>query len=626
MSYNNEEFPGYVKVAGRITVLTALVGVAVFVVAFIFDIGNQELQRVSAQSATTTLTVLNTPPVFTVGAYEVVESSTTTPTNSGDIVQWSALGTDSNGAPYFLLICDGNATPTANAAAGPGSLGTQPPDCDAGVVQWGVSTSTVSGQLATVSTTTTEAAPFAEQNNWYAWVCDDDPFNPRCNDIPVQGLNATNSSPFAVNGRPVLTDFANNGPVDPGATLNFLSTSTDPDLSGGEDKIYLVVCQTNTDYSTTTNTCADNFLASTTIDLLSDASATYTLAAIVRDDTYSAYGYIVDEHGHEATANPISANFIVNNVTPTILSGDIVLNGGGNLVLTIPAGETPSSTLDFTIRDGNSCLNSASTSEITGYETAVFRTGVGTSTCDTTAGSYDPNNCYGSQLPPATWNLSCNATTTCASPLQDTMEYTCTFPLWFVADPTDAGPNTPAALETDTWSAAVAGADDDFATSSLVITSSPVELASFSAIDIVDDEIAYGAVEPGDDTGTLSATSTAQNVGNTGLDQEVRGDSMCGTYTTTTPCPAAPTSTIPASEQEFASTTLAYGSVLATTLSSTTDIEVELDIPKTTATSSDLWQEGTTYWGIAVPVAITLAGSYQGLNTYTAVTAEDADW
>lgn len=625
MLYKREELPGYVRTAGKITVVTTLAGLLVFMVAFMFDVGTKEFSRVSAQTATTTLTVLNTPPQFTLNAHEQTESSTSTPTNSGDQVVWNAIGEDSNSAPYFLLVCSTNASPTANAAPDVGSLGTMPPTCGGGV-QWAVSTGTVSGQPAIAATTTTEAAPFAEIQEWYAWVCDDDPFNPRCNNIPVQGYSATNSSPFNVNSRPVLSDFNNDGPADPGATLVFHSTSSDPDTVGGEDAIYLVVCSSNSDYSASLNTCPNDFIASTTITLLSDASATYTLPAIIRDDTYAAYGYIVDEHGHEASSNPLNQDFNVNNVAPVVLSGDIDLNGGSDIVLTVPAGETPSTTLDFTIRDANSCLNAASTSEITSFTVAVFRSGVGTTTCDGSAGSYDPNNCYPSGVPTATWNLSCTATTTCASPLQDYMDYTCEFPLWFIADPTDAGPETPAALAAQNWSAGVSGTDDDAVTGAMSTTSSPVDLTSFTAIDIESAQIAYGAIEPGFDSGTLSATSSALNVGNTGLDQEVRGDAMCGTYGPSTPCSNSATSTIPDNQQKFASTSLSYASGLAFALSSTTNQEVELDIPKTTGTSSAAWEQDYTYWGIAVPISITLAGSYQGLNTFTAVTAEAADW
>jgi hypothetical protein len=624
MSYNNEEFPKYVKTAGKITVFTAFAGLLVFMVAFVFDIGKQEFNKVSAQTATTTLTVLNTPPSFTIDAYEFVESSTSTPTNSGDNIVWSALGNDSNGAPYFLLVCDTNASPTPAAAADSGSLGTAPPSCGGGE-QWGVSASVPSDSYATVTRATTEIAPFGESNDWYAWVCDDDPFNPRCNSVPVQGYSATNSSPFNVNKRPVFSDFANNGPVDPSGVLTFFSTSTDPDSVDDEDELFLVVCSTNSDYNTVTNTCDTNFLASTTLqNILSDASATYTLAAIVQDDTYPAYGYLVDVHGHEASANPIQANFEVNNVAPVVLGGDISLNGGLDMSLTEPAGETTGFTLDYTITDANSCENAAAGAEILAANVAVFRSGVGTSTCDTTATNYDPNNCYPSGIGPATWNLSCSATTTCSGATQDSMDYTCTFPLWFVADPTDNVGTTPVILSAQNWTAAVSGSDDDFATGTLATTSSAVELISFSALEILANDIAYGGVEPGDDTGTLLASSTLQNVGNTGLDQQSQGEAMCGTYSVSTPCPNSASSTIPDNQQKFSSTTLSYASPLAITLSSTTPQEVELDVLKTTSTSTP--QEGDTYWGIAVPVSITLAGNYTGLNTFFAKVAEAEDW
>jgi hypothetical protein len=614
MSYNNETLPRYVRTAGKITVLTAITGLLVFIAAFIFDVGTQELNKVSAQSATTSLSVLNTPPVFTLNPYEVIGSSTSTPTNSGEVLQWSAIGSDPNLANYYLLVCSVNASPTPNSS--------DAPDCGGGI-QWGVSASTASDALATVSTTTEEwgTGQFTELNTWYAWLCDGAATNPRCSIYPEQGDYATSSSPFQVNNRPVITDFNNNGPSNPSDIIVFHSTSSDPDSAGGENSIYLVVCNSNSDYNTTTNTCPNDFIASTTITFLSDATATYTLPAIIRDDSYSAYGYIVDEFGHEALGNGINQDFEVGNVAPTVTSGNITLNGGLDLVLTIEAGETPSSTLDFTIRDANSCLTAASTTdEIKNFTVAIFRSSIGSSTCDGTSGSYDPNNCYSSGVPTTTWNLTCSATTTCASPLQDYMGYSCNFPLWFVADPTDAG--TP--WTSDSWSAAVAGSDDDFATSTLATSTLNVDLLSFNAIDILAAEIAYGGVEPGSDTSTLIATSTLLNIGNTGLDQESQGESMCGTFTIGTECAPSATSTIPESEQQFSSTTLAYGSPLAITLSSTTALQVELDVLKTTSTTT--YSTGVTFWGIAVPATISLSGSYTGLNTFTAVTAEIVDW
>jgi len=627
MSYNNEEFPQYVKTAGKITVVTAVIGVFVFIAAFMVDVGTQELQKVSAQQATTTLTVLNTPPEFTVFPYEVPESSVTNPTNSGDDIRWEAVGTDSNGAPYFLLLCSTNATPTAVAAADSGSLGTEPPECGIGAIQWGVSTSTVSGELAFVATTTTEAAPFSESNDWFAWVCDDDPFNPRCNTVSSQGDVATGSSPFIVNSRPVLSAAGNDGPVDPGDILAFLSTSTDPDTEGGEDNIFITVCSSNVTYDTVTNTCSDS-ISSSTVGVTANASSTRTIGIPTRDQTYGAFAYVYDQHGHNASANPIDVSFEVANVAPFVLGAEIELYGelgvGTDLTLSVPGGETPSSTLNFTVQDNNSCQTAALGDEIASYDFSVFRSGVGTTTCDTTSANYNPNNCYPSGVGQTVWNYTCTQVSTCAGPTQTDIDFTCDFPLWFVADPTDNGANTPAFLEIQNWTAAVRGVDDDGAIGQLSTTSNPRELVSFAAIDILAEDIAYEAVAPGEDTGSINASSTAQNVGNTGLDQEVLGEDMCEGFTPSIDCESSATSTIPADQQEFNAATFTYGA--GTNISSTTASEVELNIPKTTATTSASWQQGITYWGIAVPASITLAGSYTGLNTFTAVVAEALDW
>jgi hypothetical protein len=142
---------------------------------------------------------------------------------------------------------------------------------------------------------------------------------------------------------------------------------------------------------------------------------------------------------------------------------------------------------------------------------------------------------------------------------------------------------------------------------------------------MVSAEIAYGEVEPGDNTGNLTATSVALNIGNTGLDQEVLGDSMCETYSVGSPCPLSSTSTIPEDQQQFTATSgEPYGSGLA--LSSTTQQEVEINVPRTTGTTSADYAQGTIYWGIAVPGSISLAGIYTGMNTYYAAVAEAVDW
>jgi hypothetical protein len=168
--------------------------------------------------------------------------------------------------------------------------------------------------------------------------------------------------------------------------------------------------------------------------------------------------------------------------------------------------------------------------------------------------------------------------------------------------------------------------DDDLAWSSLQDGSIAVELISFTALDLITAQIPYGSLEPGQTSGggILTATTTVYSVGNTGLDQKVSGESMCSTFAIGNECIVSSTSTVPEYVQKFSSSTLSYASGAALTLSSTTIKEVELNVNKTTSTST--YESGDTYFGIQVPVAITLAGVYRGLNYFDAKVAEALDW
>ncbi len=624
MTYNNQDLPRYVETAGKITVLTALSGVVIFALVFLLNVGKTELNRVEAQGlATTTLTVLNTPPQWVVGqeAREETESSTSTPTNSGNQVSWVGTATDANNAPYYLLVCSGSASPTANALAAPTCLGG---------TQWAVSTSTLSGQQARAATTTTEVSPFGEQNTWYAWICDYDT-NSRCNNVTWQGTTATNTSPFAVNKRPTFTAFGNDGPTPPGGTITFYSTSSDADVAD-DDRIYLVVCG-SASYSTTTNSCGvgDTVASSSLSFALSDATSTRILASILQDTNYNAFPYVYDQHGHSATggAQGVNVAFMVANVAPTVAGGTISLNQGANMTLTNPGGQTTGFRLDFVVADANSCdaVGGGAADEVTGYVASVFRSSVGTTTCNGTAGVYNANNCYPSGVGAATWNLSCTASTTsCTGSTDDTISYSCTFPLWFIADPTDGTPfaasSTP--FSAQNWSAGVAGVDDDFATGSMATNTSAVEVNSLVAINMTSNLITYPNLESGTAMPFLTSTSSLSNFGNTGLNQILFGDSMCSTYSPTNPCPVSASSTIPVTEQRYGATsTAAYGagSPLQASTSPTT---FTIQIPKSTATSTPT--SGTTYWGIAVPVEVTLSGSYTGRNTFLGAVSASTTW
>lgn len=614
----------HIPTAGKITILTAVFGISFFALVFMANIGTQNATDAEAQSATatTSITILNIPPDWDVDAEEETESSTAFPTNSGDEVAWVGTGSDANGAPYFLLICGGNATPTANAAIDSGSLGTAPPECDASVTQWAVSTSTVSGQEARAATTTLESMP--ESNDWYAWICDDDPVNPRCNDAVKQGTGTT-SSPFIVNYRPTFTAFANDSPREPGQVVTFTSTSSDSSTFDGTDNVSLYVCSTNS-FNLSTLTCDATTLATST-PATADASGTYTIPIPTRDQNYAAYGFIVDSYGHAATGGAQGTDSVleVANATPFVQANSINLNENSDIVLTVPEGETTGFTLDFLASDNNSCVNAASGDEIADWDVSVFRTDIGTTSCSG-AGDYNPNNCYNSEVPSATWNITCTAsTTTCGGPSDLDVLYECTFPLWYVADPTDGGATNTPNFASD-WSAAVSVIDDDFATSTYFAGNFTSELTSFLFFALDTLAIPYGELEPGERTDPLAASTTIRATGNVGLDQLLSGESMCPGFSTAVTCPNSSTSTIAESFQVFATSTIGYASAqgAGNILSSTTPVELALNVPKSTATSTQ--EEGQTYWGIEVPATITLAGAYTGENTFFGSVSNPANW
>jgi hypothetical protein len=611
MSYNTD----HLRTAGKITVYTTFLGVLVFACVFIFNLGETQIKHANAQSsATTSVTVLNTPPAWTASSTEVTESSTTTPTNVGSVVSWTAVGTDSNSEDYWLLICDTNATPTPNSGGAP--------TCTSGV-QWARSATTTSGTPATAATTT--LASWVEVNNWYAWICDGNSGTPRCNNTYSQGTNATNSSPFEVNHRPSFSIYNDNSPTAPGAVVTFTSTSSDADVSGVADTVKLIVCATQ-GFNTATDSCTGTTLGSTTVLVSADATATYTVIIPTQDQNYGAYGYVIDNHGFESAgvAHDTDTILTVSNVAPTVSGAGISLVQATttDIVLTTESGETTGFTLSFTVADNNSCdaAGGGNADEVTGYDLSIYRSGIGSTTCAVT-GPYNANYCYPSSVAPTAWNLSCTASsTTCTPGGADTdILYECTFPLWYIADPTGSAQTQ---YPTEDWRAQVRGIDDDAATGALTESTSNVNVDPLLAFTLNTLTIAYGALEPGQKNETLTATTTVAATGNIGVDTNLEGESMCSTYTGATPCAPSDSSTIPEDEQVFATSSVAYAQGFP--LSSTTPYLLDLNVNKTTSTSTPATKNA--FWGINVPASITYAGSYTGQNTFTAVASDPSQW
>lgn len=597
---------------GKITLLTVFLGVVVIIFGMFLDsrhIG--KLQTAFANNATTSVTVLNTPPNWTVDAQESTESSSSTPTNSGSVVTFLATGSDDNGENYYLLICKASTTPTANSGAAP--------SCGGGIAnQWAVSASTLSGVQASAATTTTEA--FVEANYWFAWVCDANVTLPRCNAVVKQGSGLT-ASPFVVNHRPSFTVFVDNSPKLPGTTVTWTSTSTDADIEGATDTVKLFVCKAN-DFTGTVCGAGGTYCSSGLV--ASDPTCNAVLSNPMPDRNYTAYGFVIDNHNHAASggAQGTNSTLTVSNATPTITAASVNLLNATNttpIFLTVIQGQTTGQKVTFTVSDENSCIaNSSTTPEITSARINVYRSGIGSAGCDQ-AGEYNANNCYTNTASSALWNPVCvQDANTCFGEGDSDVTWTCTFPLWYVADPTDAGTQFP----TQNWLATVEASDKLYATSTATTTASGTELVSFLAYNVATTSIAYGGLQPGQQNDPLSQTTDMSATGNMGLNQSLFGDDMCTTYAIGNLCKPYATSTVPAAEQKFATSSVSYATGIA--LSSTTPYQLDIKVPKTTSTSSP--QSKNTFWGIHIPNAITLAGDYIGRNTLIGVASSAADW
>lgn len=609
-------------IGGKLTIAAAILGMCFIALGLVADTPRGHVAQ--ANSATTSVTVLNTPPQWTVNAFEVPASSSSTPTNAGSLVTWNATATDSSNDSYYLLICK------TGAAATPVNSGI--PTCAGGLAnRWAISSLTVSGIMASVSTTTTAAMP--EFNDWWAFVCDSVAIGAQCNAAPTQGIgNIDSNAPFVVNHRPTFTAFLDTSPANPGAVVTWYSTSSDPDTYSGtdQDKVKLFVCKAN-DF--TGSACgAGGTWASSTGYMAADASSTATLINPDPDGTFSAYGFVIDSHGGFAASGGsqgTDSSLVVSNVAPTIAAASISLidsDGSGNLTLTNPSGQTSNLKAEFTVTDQNSCQTTTATPEIVSAIANVYRSGVTQSGCDQ-SGEYNANNCYPNAVSPATWPVTCTASSTsCLGTGDSDVVWDCTFPLWYVADATDGtgGPLTDPTYFAQNWLASVQAGDNNSASSSLVESSTGNDVTSFLAYSVSTTTIQYGGLQPGQDTGTVGNTALDRTdvkaAGNVGIDESLYGTDMCPGFPSA--CSGNATSTIFVANQHYATSSISFSSAIATLVNPGATLLAH--VLKSTSTSTQAFV--TTHWGIAIPGAITLSGDYLGQNTIIGLTSERSFW
>ncbi len=631
MTYRGNHY----AIGGKISIFTALIGV---VIIFLGVLGELPHGRVAyANNATTSVTVLNTPPQWDTNVYvqETIASASTSPslpTNSGAAVNWYASATDSSLDNYYLLLCNNYASPTPNSGAAPTCAGGNSGHLIA------VSGATQSGTAAVAATSTYDGDP-KEFFFYFGYICDGNVTGPACNSAAYatatigtgQATSGPNQSPFVVNHRPTFTVFTDSttSPTNPGGTINWYATSSDADTFRGlaTDTIKLFVCKA-ADFNGVS--CGAGGVWATTGFVTSYATATFSTPNPDPKGSYNAFGYVVDQHGnHSATTTSGSQGtnsaFVVNNVAPTIQASSITLlpattTNPGPLILTAVGASTTGFSVAYTVTDQNSCDTQALTPEIIGGSVNVYRSGYASTSCNT-AGNFNANFCYVGTS--TQWQgLNCTASVACAGTTTATQNWSCTFPLWFLADATDVGSQHAA----ENWLAIAQAGDTSFASSSYVEAQTGTELLQFLAYDVSTTTIAYGGLQPGQNsTPTIGETALDRTdlkaEGNVGLDETLYGTDMCPGFPAA--CSGNATSTIFVNNQRLASSTVTYA-FATTTLGYNPGSLFALHVTKSLSTST--YSFLTTYWGIAVPGAITLSGSYLGQNTLIGATSPSSSW
>ncbi len=511
--------------------------------------------------------ILNTAPTFDINPSDG-GSATSTPTNFGQSVNFSATAIDNELDDYYLAICKTNNVQAGNDG---------PPVCTGG--EWCTSGLTANGESTSCSYETDTAL---ESLEWYAFVCDKYPGvgNAKCS-ASSQGEvpGASNSSPFVVNHPPLFSSvITSDNNKDPGSTFTISTVSSDPDTLRGDDLVYFYVCigdQAN--IAGCAGGPADTICSvATTTD---NISCNFTDTAPTIQGSYTYNAFMFDSFNAAAADNFRASSYTINNAPPQI--GPLVLNGNSSITLNLKgAGGTSVSTVVASVTELNGC-----DSGLVGASAAIYMSNV------VDGYSCTPNDSVCYQINP----LSC-VKSGCTGSGDMTASYTCSTSLEHFAVPTDASDGNP---WTDyNWLSYISIYDGDNYVST---TSAGVELNTSIALDVSEDYIDFGSdLYVGDNTGNKNSTTTITNLGNSPINTEISGTNMTGN----------PSGTINVDNIEWEQNNFSWS--FGTPLS-TIDQEVNINAPNP-INSSDVFDR--IYWGIGIPLGAN-ASVYYGQNNFS---------
>jgi hypothetical protein len=538
----------------------------------------------AASTATTSVIVKNSPPHFTVGPEENPTSSSTSPINVGGSIGFTGTAVDDEGDSYWVIVCSGNKA-TSSFASGVA------PSCVGGT-QLCLSSEVASGAGASC-TYSNITDPGSETQVWYAFACDDHLGDQRCSALN-QGVG-NSGSPFYVNHAPHINYvYTSSDNKDPGAQVTITASTTDYDHASGNYNVQsLYVCSTNS--WTSSGGCAGTEFCHGSSSLPSIASSSvscnYTIPIPKMHAAYTYYAFVKDQYKLPATIGQgNNNNYNVNNVAPTV--SNVTLNSGNNISLNIKgAPEIIAKASSTSVTDNNGCTDlSSATSTV--YLSSV------SNGHDCSANN---NNCY------KIGTTYCTVSN-CSGASSATATVVCSTTLAFYTMPTDA----PSAASTSSWFAGINAKDALGLTGlGLYSTLNGVEVLSSAALNVVENAIPYGTVQAGTDTGSVNASTTVVNYGNTPIDTAVSGTDMKKNK-------VGP-ETIKVGYQQHDKNIFTYS---AGNTSSTTPDTVALGIPRP-SNATDVTSK--VYWGIKVPAG-TPSATFYGTNTFTVVLNKYDNW
>lgn len=528
------------------------------------------INNAQADTATTSVTVKNAPPAFTVQPAESEVSTTTSPTNTGASVTFTGQASDPETNQYYLIVCSTNAVAPANGDA---------PSC--GAVQRCRSGATNSGVATSCRYDNVQDA--AQTQDWYAFVCDNHATEADCS-LASQGTGDS-GSPLSINHNPFLASVSTTDDNKvPGGTFQVTAQAYDNDSAGTQDDVTFYICDTNS-FATSTGCASGHELCHATSTTNPQCSFADTAPTV--DQSYTYYAFAYDNHYHQATNTP-SSTYTIINVAPQ----------ASNVVLTASA--FTGSNINPGIKNGTSTIVYATSTSITDNNGCTDLDQATSSAFLSSVGFMcvgDANNCYHMAA------ASC-AITECTDDQDTTATVVCSSTIANYAVPTDASAGNPKSALT--WYARMQIFDE---AASGAATSSGVDMNTVTALDVTENTIPYGQIKSGQDTDYFNATTTVVNFGNAPLDSTVTGTDMTGP------------STIAVYNQYYSLNMFNYPTG-ATALTSTTTPEAGLSIARPTSAAN---VSGEVLWGIGIPAG-TQSGVYTGTNTFGGALESGGNW